>query len=656
MSNLARNTLVFSGLTMVSRLTGLLRLVAFTYAIGVQRSLADAYNLANVIPNILYEFVVGGLLSALFLPLLVREQESKGKNSSEAWAVANLLLGTVGVVLAIASVFAMAAAPYIVSGLTFLGKGISPERHAEATMFLRFFAPQMFFYGLNALFMAILNSHNIFAITAAAPIINNLVAIATLVAFRFGWVGATGLAIGTTAGIAAMALVQLPWLVKIRMPVRPRVNFRNPVFRSATMLGIPIVAVAIANLAGTAVRTNLLSTVLGGFTAFTICFQLIMMPYGIFAVAIATVLYPALSRAAVDSTQQGFGRTLVTGFNWTSYMMFPVAVGLAAVALPLTRVLFEHRGGEFRYSDSVFTADFLRVYALSILPYSLVMFATRGFYALKDTKTPALINILGVVVNAGISYYLLRLMSIRGVALAAVITYGLTTLLSLQFLRRHFQGGEFGQLLKSFLRIAAATAVMAFAVESAARFTQPNVVVLARGSRLPIRVPASAASGGSVLVTGTADWEALRRHLDLETTAVPRLDFPRESVVLVFGPQSASTTSLEIRQSQVTSSSLTAKLHVRRREGTPAADLPTSPSYLLLKVKGMVGQVHQSMEVQPWKRGASGFFSGEVLRLVMLVLLGGFVYLVTSIVLGAREPMSIVTRLRNRRSAPPPAD
>ena len=656
---------MFSGLTLVSRVTGLLRLMAFTYAVGVQSSLADAYNLANVIPNIIYEFILGGLLSAIFIPILVREQEASGKTSAEAWLVANLLLGCVGAILALASGLAMVASPYIIRGLTFLHTGQGAHADKElAAWFLRYFAPQMVFYGLNAVFMAVLNSHNIFAITAAAPILNNVVVISTLIAYHFHIIGPTGLAIGTTAGIAVMALVQLPWLIKIRMPLRPHFNFRDPVFKSAAFLGAPVVVVAIANLINTAVRTNLLSTVKGGFTAYVICFQLIMMPYGIFAVSIATVLYPALSRSAAEKKREDYMRTMSLGFRWTTFIMLPMAIGLAALALPVTRALFEHRGGEFRYADSIFTSQFLRYYALSILPYSLVMFATRAFYSLKDTVTPAWINVVGVVVNALLSYFLLKRMGIAGVALAATICYLVTTTISMIVLRMDIGLMDGRAMLAMGWRTTLAAATMAVAVVAVEHYTRPGVAILERGSRFPLRVPQNAMQGAPILVRNAEDWEHLRLDLRLKSTAIPPVNFERESVLLLLGPQSASTSTMELISTDLKSSKGKAIVRAAIRTsakaggagvpgGAVVADSVTSPSYILATINAPVDSVELHFQIASGAAAGQSrlpsMTSGEIPRLAMLVLLGAIVYAITAWLLGTEELRTLGARFVRRR-------
>ena len=458
MPRFARHTAVFSALTLTSRLSGLLRVVAIAAVLGGGR-FNDAYLLANNVPNIIYELIMGGFLSAVFMPVLVRAQEKSGKSSAESWRIANLLLGYVGVVLAGASVVAAAFAPQIIDAMTFFARDASARGSRElAGYFFRFFAPQMFFYGLNAVFMAILNSHEVFAITAAAPILNNVVVIGTVGAYGLGWIGPTGLAIGTTTGVAAMALAQVPSLLAIRMPLRPRADFRDPLFRSLGALGLPVVALSIANLVGTAVRSNFLYMFDGGFTAYTFSFQLIMMPYGIVAVSIATVLFPALSRHAANSDAPNFRETISLGLRHTAAIMLPIAVGLTMLAEPLTRGLFQR--GNFTAANAEFTARFLQCYAPSILPYALLIFGTRCFFAFNDTSTPAWIGSGGVALNIALMFGLIGWFGAPGVALASTLTYCVTVLVTLGWLSRQTRGIGGARLAGAMIRMAGAGAAM----------------------------------------------------------------------------------------------------------------------------------------------------------------------------------------------------
>jgi peptidoglycan biosynthesis protein MviN/MurJ (putative lipid II flippase) len=195
----------FGSLTMVSRVTGFVRNMVLAGALG-RTGLADSYLLANTIPNILYENVVGGVATALLLPRLVESQKRFGTQSREAWGVASQLLWGITLFLVVLAVVGMLLAGPIVEAMTAYG-GVGRQADREAAVrFFEIFAWQIPFYGLNAVLMAILNSHDRFSLTAAAPILNNVMAAGAIAGYGLGWWGVDGLALGTTAGVAAMVL------------------------------------------------------------------------------------------------------------------------------------------------------------------------------------------------------------------------------------------------------------------------------------------------------------------------------------------------------------------------------------------------------------------------------------------------------------------
>lgn len=624
---------------------------------GREDRLNDAYQLANTIPNILYEAIIGGLLSAMFIPLLISEQKRSGKDSTEAWRIANLLLGYAGVILFVISVLGFIFSPAIVSVLTAYGHHEAAAASRQlAVYFFRFFSWQMFFYGLNAVFMAILNSHDVFGITAAAPILNNVVVIITLILFRMHAIGVAGLAIGTTGGIAAMALIQLPWLKRVRMPLRPTCNFRDPVFRSVASLGAPIALVGLANFINISVRSNLLWSIPGGFTAFNLCFQIIMMPHGIFAVALSTVLYPALTRHAAEENWRDVRGVMWSGLRWTMFIMLPIALGMSALAVPLTRVMFERE--KFTYSDSIFFARFLRLYSLSIVPYSAVLFLTRVFYSTKDTRTPAWINISGVAMNIVLNLVLIRSMGLPGIGLSAVITYCFTTALSMFILLRRFgvQGAalQFGGMGK----MTAAGIAMAMVVGGVLGWSNPRVVSMEKGARLSFRLPDSFVPYGYLLVRSPNTWTRLWRQFGRSTETVPPIDFAKNSVVAVFGPPGAAPSELRLENYTIEKDT-TAALNIVCRRGKPsvttstlAADTPTSPSYLLAIVGAPVRAVDLKLSIAT--KSPPGLFgrllqAPDAFRLVALSLLGAIFYFAATLALRLGESQRLQGYLERMR-------
>lgn len=624
--------------------------------------MADSFQLAYLIPNTIYEFIAGGLLSAVFIPLLVKEQEESRGGNAQTWQVANLLLGAVGVVLGVVSLIAILGSPWIIQFMTMMGDSSNiEEKKLVATYLFRYFAPQILFLGINAIFMAILNSQGVFAITAAAPIINNLFCIAAFLGYYYGWVGIAGLAVITTLGTVSMALVQLPFILKSGMSIRPMFKPRHPVFKSVSQLGWPVLVVSIANLVGWSVRSNLLNTVLGSFAIYTFCFQIIMMPYGIFAVSIATVLFPTLTRHAANKHEDAFVDDMGLGFRWTTFIMLPISLGIAVLSMPIVRVLFEHRGGLFTFSDSLFASNFLAYYALSIAPYALLMFATRVFYSLNNTLTPAIINIVGVGINIGLSIVLLREMGAAGIALAASVTYLFTTAASMYMIKFSIRrlGGQ--TLWLPLVKILAASLLMSVVVYSAERWTRSQVVVLEKGTRLPITLPINSRHGGFIQVRSSNEFEQLWKALGRKAETTPPVDFARNQLVLAWAPAGYTTTSMELGPvPNIVGRTIKLPYTVYKTSSatsTTLEDQVSSSSYSLVQVASPATPVEMDFTVSDGKPADSKrLVDPEILRLFALVVLGAFVYVVSAWVLRIGELetfFQLVKRKVFRRSSPP---
>jgi hypothetical protein len=438
------------------------------------------------------------------------------------------------------------------------------------------------------------------------------------------------------------------------MPIRPRVDFRDPALRAVGALGVPVVAVSAANFVGTTIRAALLYTVPGGFTTYTFCFQLIMMPYGIFAVAIATVLYPAMSRHAASDDRAAFKEVVATGVRWSSMIMLPVAAGLALLAEPVARVLFQR--GQFTYSDTVFTARFLSLYALSIFPYALVVYATRVFYSLQDTRTPAWINIAGVALNIALNFALLRTMGAPGIALASAITYTVTAVVSFVVLRMRLGSIGGRPLADALARLAVATAVMSLAVWAVLAGTRPPLTIVERGPRAALRLPEWAAGGQAFVVNDRESYARLRDEWGAEMSMAPDMDFRRESFVLILGPQSPTTVTLELTQtvrSDDGGASFTIAVHRAQTKAEPRVfRLPPKPAYLMAVLRPPVSAATPQFVVTDapvpsrWARIAQ---APEALRLVLTVVFGAAVFLAACAALGINDLRVLLNEIRQRR-------
>jgi len=474
--SLARSTLVMVGGTALSRATGLLRVAVLAGALGVAESrVADTYNLANTTPNILYQLVLGGALSATFVPVFVEVRHQQGR--VVAWRVGRSVITVALVVLGALAVAGMAAAPWIMRLYT-LGVqdgAVRAQQQRAGAALLVLFLPQVVFYGVGAIMSGLLQAERRFGVPAFAPVLNNLVVVATGVAFavlaggRALPLGALEggellLGLGTTAGVAVMVAVQAPFLRRVGFRYRPAWDLRHPALRKMARLSAYTMGfVAASQLAALAVPV-LANQVQGGYTAFSIAFLLFQLPHGIFAVSLMTALLPPLSEHALAGEWDAFRAALSRGIRVTAVVLLPASAALAVLARPVVRLLLEH--GVVGGGSVGLLAGVLVTLAVGLLPFSLFQLGLRAWYALQDTRTPLLVNLLVAAADVGVAVGLFWILptggaKVAGLGVANTLAYGVGTLLLLGGLRRRLGRLDGARIAGALARVAAASLAMA---------------------------------------------------------------------------------------------------------------------------------------------------------------------------------------------------
>ncbi|ADB77609.1 integral membrane protein MviN [Geodermatophilus obscurus DSM 43160] len=452
--------------TLVSRITGLLRTMVLTAALGVGL-VGDAYNTSNTLPNIVYELLLGGVLTSVVVPLLVRAQE-RDDDGGAAYAQRLATVAIAGLV--VVTGLAVLAAPLLTS---LYGLDDDPAQHRLATWLARILLVEIVFYGIGALAQAILNSRGVFGPPAWAPVLNNVVVIVTGVLF----VAASGpgdltpltitdtqvwlLGVGTTLGIAVQALVLLPLLRRAGVPLRPRWGLRDTGLGEAGTLGLWMVGYVAISQVGVVVATRIANAAgreggLGsiGFANASLLFQ---MPYGIIGVALLTALVPRMSRAAARSDVPGVVRDLSLGTRLSALGLLPVSAALTVLGPPLAVVAFGR--GNTGVDDARAIGIALAVGAFGLLPMAVTLLQLRVFYAMKDARTPTLLQVGMVAVRVPLLLLVPVLVSeervVAGLMLVTSLTYVAGWVLGHVVLRRRLRVLETRATLLPVLRTAA---------------------------------------------------------------------------------------------------------------------------------------------------------------------------------------------------------
>ena len=452
--SLARPAAVMAVGTALSRLTGLGRIAAMAYALGVTESrVADSYNLANTLPNVIYELVLGGVLSSVFIPVLV--QELRTKDNREAWRSVSSLVTAAMMVLIGLTLVTMLIAPQIIDVFTSrVGGSQGAEQQQLASFLLRVFALQITLYGFAGIAGGLLNSHGRFAVPMFAPIVNNLFVIGSFIVFAQIVSGTPqlesgqrrrGRRSGCWRSAPPAAWRRWHWYScpsSGSCRAGSGCAWTCATRRCASWRGWPswTVAYVVTNVLGFVVSFYLANQQQGGITAYVTAFAFFQVPIGLAAVPIATALMPKLSAHHVDRSDSEFRVALARGIRVTSLLMLPATALYLVLADPLIELLLQHGivGGDSAH----LVASTLQFFSIGLLPFALYQLFTRAFYARQNARLPAYINVVENGVSIALDFALFPLMDVRGLALAHTLGYVAGSALAAVVLRREL--GPFG--------------------------------------------------------------------------------------------------------------------------------------------------------------------------------------------------------------------
>jgi putative peptidoglycan lipid II flippase len=461
--------------TALSRATGVVRLAVLAATLGIAETrLTDTYNLANTAPNIIYELVLGGVVTSVFVPVFV---EVLQKDKERAWDVMSAILNVSLLVLIGVTILGIACAPFIAKFYSLRLEGVdAAAQQRVATFLLRLLIPQIVLYGFYFITSSILNAHKRFGPPMYTLIVNNLVLIGALLLFArlYGVVTletATDeqlllLGIGTTLSVAPGGLLLIPFIRRLGR-YRPTLALDHPSLRKLLRLSGYAIGLVVANQLGYVVIQWLANGEQGGYSAYLSAFTFFMLPVGLFAWSLHTALVPAMSERAVNNDVEGFRERLSVGVGATLFLILPSAVGLVVLDRPLVSVFLEHGIMTARSVDLV--AGVLRFFAFGLLQFCIFQFFVRAFYALQDTKSPFVINCVVVAVNSAINVPMFAWLGVKGLAAGQALAYALGIGLQARELKRRIGGVPVRRIASSAVRIAASAGGMGAVVFFAAR-------------------------------------------------------------------------------------------------------------------------------------------------------------------------------------------
>jgi putative peptidoglycan lipid II flippase len=460
--SLARSAAAAGAATITSRILGVVReqVIAAFFGAGLA---TDAYQVAFRIPNLLRDLFAEGAMSAAFVPTFTRHLTTSGREP--AWRLGNHVINALIVVTGGLVILGIVFAEPLILALAAEKYTNSPEKLALTVQLARIMLPTLTLIALAAAFMGMLNSLHHYFIPALSPAMFNVLTIVCAFALVplmpvFGLHPIVAIAIGTLLGGVTQLALQWPTLHKEGFRYHLDLDWRDEGLRRIlTLMGPGTIGMA-ATQVNVFVNTILAtSTVEGAVSWLNYAFRLMYLPIGLFGVSIATAALPTVSRQSTRQDSIAVRDTVASSLSLMLMLNIPATVGLVVLANPIVGVLFER--GRFTPADTVATASALQFYAVGLIGYAVVRIVSPIFYALGHNRTPVVVSVVVVLVNALLNYVLVHTaLGYRGLALGTSIAALINAGTLLVLLRGHLQGLNEGRLLSSVARIAVASALM----------------------------------------------------------------------------------------------------------------------------------------------------------------------------------------------------
>lgn len=469
-STVGRSAGLMTVLTILSRVTGFIRTWAMAAAIGMSL-LSSSYQVANNLPNMLYELVMGGMLVTAFLPVYMGVRREQGREASNEY-VGNLL-GILLLLLGGISVLGTVFAPGFIWTQSFLsGDGGSMD---TAAFMFRFFAIQILFYGLGSVFSGVLNAHRDYFWSTFAPVLNNVIVIASFIGFapvsaQFGeHAGIILISAGTTLGVFVQMACQIPALGKYGVHPHIHIDFKDPALRQTIALGIPTLLATVCTFVQTSIINAAALVVQPETGPSVIAYARLWytLPYALIAVSLSTALYTELSHDAQEQDYDSVRSGISNGVAQILFFLIPFALYLIVFARPLNMI---YCTGKFDESGVALVSEFLIYQAPSLPLYGAVVLMQKSFSALLDMKPFGRYCLYSTIGQVGsvLLFGVVLGYGMPAIALSYVVDYVILVGCSLWWLRRRLHGlqvksilhGGFFGLLLGGLGAAAGAGVM----------------------------------------------------------------------------------------------------------------------------------------------------------------------------------------------------
>lgn len=453
---LGRSAALISICTIISRITGFARTWSMAWALGAT-FLSSSYQVANNLPNMLYELVMGGMLTTAFLPVYMSLKKNAGKEKSEEYA--SNLMSLVVLALGVLAVLCIVFPSIVIYTQSFYS---DQQTMGTATLLFQFFAIQIVFYGASSILSGILNSNRDYIWGAIAPVFNNLIVIASFVVYIIVSPANPDaaiyiIAIGSPLGVFVQMAIQIPGLKRNGIKLKPHISLKDPALRETASIGLPalfitlcgFITVSVSNAASYSFADNGPSVIAYSRLWFT-------FPYSFLAIPVATAMFTELSDMQASGNTKGVVSGIIKGSSQIGFLMVPFAMFLIIYSEPLVTL---YHIGAFTSEGIIQIAMYLAVMALALPFYGMNTYLQMAFSSIRKMKAFSVMTLLGSVLQVGIVALAVALQdagfgtNINWVAAGTIGAYLLGDIASYIYLRRlyHADGFKISPIAKSLL-------------------------------------------------------------------------------------------------------------------------------------------------------------------------------------------------------------
>lgn len=451
--------IILSGATLLSRVVGIIsdRILAHYYGAG---PIMDAYYTAFKIPDLIYNLLIVGALTAGFIPTFTKLLNEKDKNST-AWKLANNILNILGIALLILCAFGVVFTPWL---NRFIAPGFSGENLARVNMFTRIMFLSPIFLGISMIFGGILQSLRRFTLYAIAPVFYNIgIIFGVIVLTKF--FGEAGLAMGVVVGAFIHCAIQVYGSHKVGYKYQFIFNTKDKDTRLVAALMIPrTLGIAITQFNQVIVTMLASFLPVGSIAVYNYANNLQAVPIGVLAIPFAMAIFPVLSSAAAENNSEKFVENFVATFRQVVFLIVPAMIIIMLLRAQIVRVVLG--SGKFNWDDTTNTANTLAFFALGLLAQSLIPLLSRAFYALSDTKTPFVIGVIAELITIIGCLVLMRPLGAAGLALACSIGVTFNAIVLFINLRGYTKNLNENAILDLLFKVSIASLAMGVCVQA----------------------------------------------------------------------------------------------------------------------------------------------------------------------------------------------